>query len=87
MEDEVSHRIKICRRAPVVSNLFFADDTIIIGRATEPEVCRVKRILEIYESASGQGINLRKSDIMFSQGISEERGNGLAGLLGVRRVQ
>lgn len=70
VEAGILHGVRICRRAPVVSNLVFADDTIIFGRATE-----------------GQAINLHKSDIMFSKGITNERGNHLAGLLGVRRVQ
>lgn len=30
---------------------------------------KVKEILEIYEGASGQAINLNKSDIMFSGGV------------------
>lgn len=70
----------------MVSNLFFADDIIIFGRATKTELRRVKNILASYEAASGQAINLNKSDIMFSSGISTERGNTLAQLLGVRRV-
>lgn len=86
VESGVLHGIKICRRAPVVSKLFFADDTIIFGRATTTELSRVKRILETYETASGQAINLHKSEIMFSSGISEEQGNMLANHLGVVKV-
>lgn len=63
VEDGVLHGIRVCRRAPVVSNLFFADDTIIFGRATEPELRKVKHILATYDSASGQAINLNKSEI------------------------
>lgn len=32
-------------------------------------------------------INLSKSDIMFSAGVSIERGDELAGVFGVRRVE
>lgn len=67
-------------------NSFFADDTLVFGRATRPELRRVKEILECYEAASGQAINLNNSDIMFSGGISLERGLELAAELGVRRV-
>lgn len=42
--------------------------------------------MEVYESASGQAINMNKSEIMFSGGISEERGEELVSFLGVVRV-
>lgn len=48
------------------------------------ELNSVKKIVEIYEEASNLAINLNKSEIMFSGGISQER--GLAGLLEVVRV-
>ncbi|KAL8474444.1 hypothetical protein ACS0TY_031057 [Phlomoides rotata] len=34
VERGVLHGVRICRRAPMVSKLFFADDTLIFGRAT-----------------------------------------------------
>lgn len=80
------HGLLICKRAPVVSKLFFANDTLIFCRATVPEIRWVKDILRIYEEASGQVINLGKSEIMFSGGLSEEKGDELAMELGVQRV-
>lgn len=80
------HGLRICRRAPIVSRLFFANDTIIIGRASKSELGHVREILECYEAASGQAINLNKSEIMFSGGVSLERCDILANLIGVRRV-
>ncbi|KAL8490121.1 hypothetical protein ACS0TY_025866 [Phlomoides rotata] len=38
MECGILHGIKICRDAPIVSNLFFANDTIIFRRATYSEL-------------------------------------------------
>lgn len=46
----------------------------------------MKRILQVYEEASGQEINLSKSDIMFSRGIADDKGQELAQLLGVQKV-
>lgn len=51
------------------------------------ELRRVKMILEIYEGALGHAINLNKSDIMFSDGVSIASGVELARELGVRRVE
>lgn len=87
MDRGVLHGVRICRGASVVSNLFFADNTIIFGRKTPTELGCVKRILQSYEEASSQAINLNKSEIIFSGGISKERGKELAGMLYVIRVE
>ncbi|KAL8525380.1 hypothetical protein ACS0TY_014852 [Phlomoides rotata] len=80
------HGTTICRGAPPVSHLFFADDSIIFGRANKREVSRLKSILNVYEKASGQVVNLGKSDICFSGGVPSARQDVLASLLGVNRV-
>lgn len=87
VESGVLHGIHICRGDPKVSMLFFADNTIIFRRANEMELGRVKRVLDIYEEASGQAINLNKFEIMFSRGISMARGDMLADLLEVKKVE
>ena len=58
--------IKICRGAPRVNHLFFADDSLILMRARASDTQELGRILEVYERASGQVINKDKSTIMFS---------------------
>jgi len=58
--------IKICRGAPRVNHLFFADDSLILMRARASDAQELGRILEVYERASGQVINKDKSTIMFS---------------------
>lgn len=81
------HGARICREAPSVSHLFFADDSLIFGRASEDEIDTVKRILQIYEVASGQKVNLDKSDISFSGSLPNDLKDNLAHRLGVRRVE
>ncbi|KAL6566692.1 hypothetical protein OROMI_015096 [Orobanche minor] len=81
------HGVKVCRGAPSVSHLLFADDSIIFGRANEKEIRKVSGILRDYEKASGQLINLSKSEISFSRGISSQHGETLAKMLGVNRVE
>jgi len=49
--------IKICREAPRVNHLFFADDSLLLMRARADDAKELRKILEIYERASGQVIN------------------------------
>ncbi|PNX57454.1 ribonuclease H, partial [Trifolium pratense] len=52
------HGNKICRNAPIISHLLFADDCFLFFRAVEHEAQIMKNILETYEAASGQTISL-----------------------------
>lgn len=66
------HGNKLYRRAPVVSHLLFANDSFLFFNAT-PDDCRiVKGILQTYEAASGQTINLSRSGIFFSNNVTDE---------------
>lgn len=58
--------IKVCRTAPSVNHLFFADDSVILMRARNEEAAELKRVLGVYERVSGQVINKEKSSILFS---------------------
>ena len=74
--------IKICRGAPRVDHLFFADDSLILMRARASDAQELRHILEVYERASGQVINKDKSSIMFSPNTrQEERGQVRSSLL------
>lgn len=63
--------IKICREAPRVNHLFFADDSLILMRARAVDAAVLKHILQVYEDASGQVINRDKSSIFFSPNTNE----------------
>ncbi|KAL9666352.1 hypothetical protein QQ045_000682 [Rhodiola kirilowii] len=59
--------VRICRNAPVVSHLFFADDSIFFLKTDSSEACALKGILQQYEFVSGQMINFEKFEICFSR--------------------
>lgn len=53
-------------RGPVLSHLFFADDSLFFFIRVDEENCRkLKYSLDKYCGASGQRINLEKSGIVF----------------------
>ncbi|XP_057796787.1 uncharacterized protein LOC131012797 [Salvia miltiorrhiza] len=77
------HGIQMGRRGPAVSHLMFADDCIFFCRASELECANLKRVLGIYELASGQAINYQKSGVFFSLNVSATEREAISGTLGV----
>lgn len=59
--------IKICREAPSVSHLLFANDSLVLLEANAENACVINSILDSYEACSGQVINKDKSSILFSK--------------------
>jgi hypothetical protein len=57
--------VKICRNAPGISHLLFADDSLLFFKATPQEAGRVKQVIEEYASSMGQLINPAKCSIFF----------------------
>ena len=53
--------IVVCRQAPLVSYLLFADEYIVFGKASKEEGFRLLKILEVYEKELGQKLNREKN--------------------------
>ncbi|GAU35032.1 hypothetical protein TSUD_103550 [Trifolium subterraneum] len=80
------HDVRICRGAPEVSHLLFADDCFLFCRANVAEVNELLRILHTYEQASGQEVNLDKSKVFISRNMSQAAKEDLSRILGVKLV-
>jgi len=65
--------VKVCHQAPSVSHLLFADDSLIMIRATEGDANQLQDILDLYENCSGQMINKSKSVVLFSKNTGAEK--------------
>ncbi|KAL9679650.1 hypothetical protein QQ045_017516 [Rhodiola kirilowii] len=79
--------VKICRGAPEISHLLFADDSMFFLKADVKNACNLKEALKEYEMLSGQMINFSKSEIYFSQNVAEEVKVSICSILGVGQVQ
>ena len=51
---------------PKITHLFFADDSLVFGRATVNEAKEIQRLLKVYEASSGQQLNCHKTSLYFS---------------------
>ncbi|KAL0446260.1 UNVERIFIED_CONTAM: putative mitochondrial protein [Sesamum latifolium] len=76
--------VSICRQAPSISHLLFADDTLIFSRASLGDSRAIQTVLDTYRRASGQEINLLKSSIGFSRNIPAEARTQLAADFNIR---
>ncbi|XP_071905812.1 uncharacterized protein [Coffea arabica] len=65
--------LKISRLGPVLTHLFFADDSIIFCKANKNEAVEIMKVLKTYENASGQLVNLDKSAVFFSKNVDNEQ--------------
>ncbi|KAL0378405.1 UNVERIFIED_CONTAM: LINE-1 retrotransposable element O protein [Sesamum radiatum] len=61
--------IKVCRNAPTISHLLYADDLLIFCMTEERDAQAIRRCLEKFEVWSSQMTNSRKSLIHFSQNV------------------
>jgi hypothetical protein len=77
------HGVQICKEAPCISHLFFADDSFIFFKADMGGCNVLRSILLMYEMASGQKINLEKSCISFSRNVTMSNQVSMAAALGV----
>ena len=55
--------VSICRGAPEISHLLFADDSLFLFKSSNEGALAVSNLLDVYCKASGQKINHDKSSI------------------------
>jgi hypothetical protein len=83
-EDGQLEGIRICNAAPSFNHLLFADDSLVLIKATSESARTLQNILQLYEMCSGQTINYDKSSVMFSENTSIARKNQVLRELNIR---
>jgi hypothetical protein len=77
--------VKICRRAPGISHLLFVDDSLLFFKAYQAQAIKVKKVLEMYASSTGQLINPSKCFIYFVESCPMQHRTAVKAVLGITR--
>ena len=85
--DNVIRGFSLCKNGPKITNLFFADDTLLFFRARMEDLQAVQHILSLYEGASSQQMNRKKTTLFFSKAVSEEKKREILSFLGVPEIK
>ena len=70
ISEEGLEGVKVCQRAPMISHMLFAGDSLLFFHATKQQAAIVKGLLSTYARAMGQFINPSKCSILFSSNCS-----------------
>jgi hypothetical protein len=73
----------VCRNAPSVSHLLFADDSLILLKADLHNAISLKQVLDTYCANSGQLISVAKSSIFFSPNTTVEVREDMCNILDI----
>ena len=79
--------VVVSKQAPLISHLFFADDSIIFCRATMEECKQVALVLDTYEKESGQKLSRDKTSLFFNKNTSGEIQSFVKEMFGAQIVQ
>ena len=77
---------KICRRAPGISHLLFADDTLLFFKASYEQAVGVRNVLDVYSNATGQCLNYNKCSLLFGSSCPATVHDQIPGVLNVTTV-
>lgn len=87
VESKLIKGIKVANTSPIISHLFFADDSLIFFRATKDDSLNVRRCIQKYEKASGQLVNFDKSALTFSPNTSIVASSDIANIFSIPVVK
>ncbi|KAB2621987.1 hypothetical protein D8674_024169 [Pyrus ussuriensis x Pyrus communis] len=78
--------VKIGGSGPVISHLFFADDTLLFLRADVKNCRNLRHMLDKFCVASGQKVNLEKSSVFFGANVPKVNADQMGNALGMAVV-
>jgi hypothetical protein len=78
--------VKVCRRAPSVSHLLFADDSLLFFRANVQQALVVKNVISTFERCSGQLLSPNKCSLLMNENCDQQNADQVRLTLGVEKL-
>ncbi|XP_068323301.1 uncharacterized protein [Pyrus communis] len=78
--------VKMGGFGPMISHLFFADDTLLFLRADMKNCRNLRNLLDKFCEASGQKVNLVKSSVFFGENVPKMNADQMGSALGMAVV-
>lgn len=75
--------IRLRKNGPLLSHLFFADDLVLFGEASQSQAEVMMRCINRFCEASGQKMNKNKTRVYFSRNVHISRGISLSHTMGI----
>jgi hypothetical protein len=75
--------VRVCRGAPSVSHLLFANDSLILMKANAANATTLRNVLNTYCASSGQLVSDPKSSIYFSPNTDAEDKDAVRSILNI----
>ena len=79
--------VAISRGGPKITNLCFADDSLLLCRANIEECRNILQILQKYEVESGKKLNQDKTTIYSSKNVEEDTKNAIQARLNIPEIK
>lgn len=77
--------VRMAPSCPPITDIVYADDLLLLGRAQTQEALQIKQALEAFSAVSGQQIGPAKSSIWFSRPTGPLERMNIAAIFGVNR--
>ncbi|KAM1507561.1 hypothetical protein ACFX10_016991 [Malus domestica] len=87
VQDKLLHGVKLGASGPIISHIFFADDTLLFLKADGKNCRNLVDLINMYCDASGQQVNFQKSSVYFGANIPKRVSAELANILRVKVVR
>ncbi|CAN6583316.1 unnamed protein product [Malus baccata var. baccata] len=86
VHDKLLDGVKLGASGPIISHIFFADDTLLFLKADGKNCQNLVDLINMYCDASGQQVNFQKSSVYFGANIPQRVSAELANILRVKVV-
>ena len=78
--------IKIARNSPGISNLLFANDSLIFFKAVPEQAVTIKKVLDTFQKCTGKLLSSNKCSLLFGEVRPPKKREAIKNILGVVSV-